>query len=107
MKPITTRSGSIAANACCSRRCASAATDELIVTDGFSCREMIRQETERRALHFAEVLQMALHEGPDGPRDGLPEARYTKVERTAALPLTIVAAGLAAVAGVWYATRTA
>ena len=32
----------------------------LIVTDGFSCREMIAQETDRRAVHFAQVLQMAL-----------------------------------------------
>jgi Fe-S oxidoreductase len=85
----------------------SAARDTLIVTDGFSCREMIRQETGRRALHFTEVLQMALREGPDGPRDGLPETRYAVVERTPAVPLTIIAAGVAAIAGLWYATRTA
>src|SRR5438067_1782584 len=42
-------------------------------TDGFSCREMIRQETDRRALHFAQVLQMGLHEGPAGPQNGRPK----------------------------------
>ena len=47
--------------------------DELIVTDGFSCREMIRQETDRHAVHFAQVLQMAIKEGPNGPSGPLPE----------------------------------
>jgi Fe-S oxidoreductase len=34
--------------------------DTLIVSDGFSCREQILQGTGRRALHLAEVLQLAL-----------------------------------------------
>ena len=34
--------------------------DWLIIADGFSCREQIAQGTPRRALHLAEVLQMAL-----------------------------------------------
>ncbi|HKW81376.1 MAG TPA: FAD-linked oxidase C-terminal domain-containing protein [Casimicrobiaceae bacterium] len=38
----------------------AAATDSLIVADGFSCREQIAQCTGRRALHLAEVLHMAL-----------------------------------------------
>ena len=37
----------------------SAAAETLIVTDGFSCREQIAQNTPRRALHFAEVLSTA------------------------------------------------
>ncbi len=37
-----------------------AASDSLIVADGFSCREQIVQATGRRALHLAEVLKMAL-----------------------------------------------
>ena len=40
-----------------------APTDWLIVADGFSCREQIAQETDRHALHLAEVLQMALQRG--------------------------------------------
>jgi len=35
--------------------------DDLVISDGFSCREMIEQETGRRPLHFAQVLQMASH----------------------------------------------
>jgi len=34
--------------------------DWLIIADGFSCREQIAQGSDRRALHLAEVLQMAL-----------------------------------------------
>src|SRR5262249_24886047 len=44
-----------------------APNDTLIVTDGFSCREQIAQGSDRRALHLAQVLQMALREGPSGP----------------------------------------
>ena len=35
------------------------AADTLIVTDGFSCREQIRQATGRKALHLAEALDLA------------------------------------------------
>jgi len=48
-----------------------APTDWLIVADGFSCREQIAQETDRHALHLAEVLQMALHEAAETP-EGFP-----------------------------------
>ncbi len=46
----------------------NAAPDTLIVTDGFSCREQILQNTGRRAMHLAEVLKMALpgRDSPDG-----------------------------------------
>jgi len=39
----------------------SADMETLIIADGFSCREQITQETDRRALHLAEVIQMAMH----------------------------------------------
>jgi len=48
-----------------------APTDWLVVADGFSCREQIAQETDRHALHLAEVLQMALHEATESP-EGIP-----------------------------------
>ncbi len=48
-----------------------APTDWLIVADGFSCREQIAQETDRHALHLAEVLQMALREAA-ATREGFP-----------------------------------
>jgi Fe-S oxidoreductase len=37
----------------------NAPKDALINADGFSCREQIAQGTRRRALHLAQVLQMA------------------------------------------------
>jgi FAD/FMN-containing dehydrogenase/Fe-S oxidoreductase len=43
----------------------SAPKDWLIIADGFSCREQIAQLTDRRALHLAEVLQMALNPTAD------------------------------------------
>jgi hypothetical protein len=45
----------------------AADADALIVTDGFSCREQIARLTDRRALHLAQVLQLALHDGPNVP----------------------------------------
>jgi hypothetical protein len=50
--------------------------DTLIIADGFSCREQIGGLTDRGALHLAQVLQMALHEGPQGPGGELPEDEY-------------------------------
>ncbi|MDN5850202.1 MAG: FAD-binding oxidoreductase [Nitrococcus sp.] len=77
-------------------RAASAAT--LIIANGFSCREQIAQTTNRRALHIAQVLQMALHGGPQGP---LPEAEVgrrraaaqSKSNRNTAAALGALAAG--------------
>lgn len=40
----------------------NAAADTLIITDGFSCYQQIEGLTGRRALHIAEVLQMAIRE---------------------------------------------
>jgi Fe-S oxidoreductase len=38
----------------------AAASDELVITGGFSCREQIEQGTERTVLHPAEVLARAI-----------------------------------------------
>jgi len=40
-----------------------ASPESLIIADGFSCREQIAQCTDRRALHLAEVIQMAAQNG--------------------------------------------
>jgi hypothetical protein len=37
-----------------------AGEDELVIADGFSCREQIAQRTSRRALHVAQVVRLAL-----------------------------------------------
>jgi FAD/FMN-containing dehydrogenase/Fe-S oxidoreductase len=36
-----------------------ASPESLVIADGFSCREQVAQCTNRRALHLAEVIQMA------------------------------------------------
>lgn len=40
----------------------NAATDMLLIADGFSCREQIAQTAGREALHLAQVLRLALHQ---------------------------------------------
>jgi hypothetical protein len=73
-----------------------AADDELILTDGFSCREQISQCTDRQALHLAQVIQLAKRDGTGGPRDGRPEADLIHTRRSdrrrAALELAACAA---------------
>jgi len=49
--------------------------ETLIVANGFSCREQIAQDTERQALHLAEVIKLAMDEGSDAARGGKPEER--------------------------------
>jgi FAD/FMN-containing dehydrogenase/Fe-S oxidoreductase len=41
-----------------------AGAETLVITDGFSCREQITQNTLRRPLHIAEVVQMAIRGRP-------------------------------------------
>ena len=53
-----------------------AASDTLIIANGFSCQEQIAQTTERRALHLAQVIQMAMHERGSGLAEEYPEAGY-------------------------------
>ncbi|HEU4875613.1 MAG TPA: FAD-linked oxidase C-terminal domain-containing protein [Pyrinomonadaceae bacterium] len=43
--------------------------DTLIIADGFSCREQIAQTTKRRALHSAEVIQMAINSATNDLKD--------------------------------------
>jgi Fe-S oxidoreductase len=76
--------------------------DALIVADGFSCRTQIAQATDRRALHFADLLDLAGREGAAGPAGDYPERRYVPEReglsaRTSILVLAL-AAGVAAAA---------
>lgn len=52
-----------------------ASDQTIIIADGFSCREQIEQETDRKGLHLAQVLQMALHE-KESSDVSLPERKY-------------------------------
>ena len=43
-----------------------ASKNTLIIADGFSCREQIKSATERRGIHLAQVIKMALDGAPTG-----------------------------------------
>ncbi len=45
----------------------------IVMSDGFSCKEQIEQDTDRHALHTAEVLALAQRHGPHGLRNAYPE----------------------------------
>ncbi|MBW3551594.1 MAG: 4Fe-4S dicluster domain-containing protein, partial [Proteobacteria bacterium] len=46
----------------------AASGDTLLIANGFSCREQIRQCTGRQPLDLAEVLRMSLHDAPPARR---------------------------------------
>jgi Fe-S oxidoreductase len=48
-------------------RVRAASPHTLIVTDGFSCRSQIEHGSARSALHLAQVIEMALRDGPKAP----------------------------------------
>jgi Fe-S oxidoreductase len=75
----------------------SAPRDTLILADGFSCKEQIAQGTDRRAIHLAEAMAMALRHGPEGPAGELPE-RGAIHERVAAQERSMRRAGGAVLA---------
>ncbi len=77
-----------------------APADWLIIADGFSCREQIAQGTERRALHIAEILQMALNNEstdansfPESSRVSHHQAAVRNSMKRASLGLGALAAG--------------
>jgi FAD/FMN-containing dehydrogenase/Fe-S oxidoreductase len=79
----------------------SAPKDELVLADGFSCRTQIAGATPRRALHLADVLEMAAREGVRGPSGDYPERGYVPEyggapSPQAALAVAGVAVGLGA-----------
>ncbi len=56
-----------------------AATSTVLMTDGFSCKSQIEELSRRRALHLAQLLRMAIDDGPNGPADDPPEREYPDV----------------------------
>ncbi len=82
----------------------------LVMADGFSCKEQIAQDTPRRALHLAEVMQIALRNGKGGPSDMYPEDVIVK-PRIEAQRRSMRRAGIAtgaAIAGgavLWWALK--
>ena len=60
-----------------------AARDEIIIADGFSCQEQIQQQTDRTALHVAQVLRLPARRGEalagETPEAAIVSARRTRV----------------------------
>jgi FAD/FMN-containing dehydrogenase/Fe-S oxidoreductase len=83
--------------------------DALVIADGFSCRSQIEHATRRKALHFAEVLQMGLREGGHGPARDYPERGYTQMPAQmspqAALAGALVAAAAVVGLALWLVPR--
>ncbi|HET9752418.1 MAG TPA: hypothetical protein VFP52_05635, partial [Myxococcales bacterium] len=73
-----------------------AGAEALIVADGFSCQGQIETQG-RKALHVAQVLQMAIRERRPQPRESRIAARRLRARRTLRRA-TLLAAGVAAVA---------
>jgi FAD/FMN-containing dehydrogenase/Fe-S oxidoreductase len=70
----------------------------LVIANGFSCREQISQATDRRALHLAQVIQLA----SDGhPAEEYPErlAVGTREAESAAAPESLLGMGRQALGG--------
>ncbi len=75
--------------------------DWLILADGFSCREQIAQGSPRRALHLAEVLQMALNHASSSASESSPypeSGRARRHQAEVSRSMNLAGAGLAALA---------
>jgi Fe-S oxidoreductase len=70
-----------------------AAKDTIVIADGFSCREQIKSSTDRRALHLAQVIKMAIDDY--SPVD-YPERQYIRQRSTLGTKPLLAAAGLTA-----------
>ena len=91
-----------------------AGEETLLIADGFSCKTQIEQLSERRALHTAQVIAMALDHGSQGVTGPHPEDAYPDLIqngdgrlREAAFVGGAVAAGLGVAAAVTGMRRTA
>ncbi len=56
-----------------------ASEDTLVIADGFSCKTQVEQMTERRPLHTAQVIKMAIEHGAEGVPGSEPEQAYPDV----------------------------
>src|SRR5215216_2615851 len=82
--------------------------DTILIADGFSCKTQVEHATERRALHTAQVIKMALDHGENGPEGDYPERRYPDVILDDGKGLKLGAAaigGTAAAALLWRLRR--
>lgn len=86
-------------------RVREAAKGTLIIADGFSCREQIAQQTNRRPLHLAEVIELALQHASSARKermdDHASQVQNREEFRPAPIQSTVMKLGIgAALAGV-------
>jgi Fe-S oxidoreductase len=87
--------------------------DVLVIADGFSCREQIEHGTGRRALHLAEVIQLAARAEAEPMERGHPGvsriAEGAPVLSKRTVRAALIAGGVLAAAGglLWLARRRA
>ena len=74
----------------------AAEKDTLIVSDGFSCKTQIEHATDRRALHTAQIIRMAMDHGSSGSAGDYPERDYPDVAPDSGHKPAIKAAAAAA-----------
>jgi Fe-S oxidoreductase len=78
----------------------AARDDTVLIADGFSCRSQIAQLTDRRPLHLAQVLRLAVRDGAAGPAGRRPEEEPERSSsdgtRSSRVPVAVGAAALAA-----------
>jgi FAD/FMN-containing dehydrogenase/Fe-S oxidoreductase len=81
-----------------------AASETVIIADGFSCREQIAQATHRKALHLAEVIRMGMAgTAPAVPRS-YPESAFSQPAARVSPGSLALAAGMLG-AGLWALIR--
>jgi Fe-S oxidoreductase len=69
--------------------------DALVIADGFSCRQQIRQLTPRNAVHMVKVLEMSLEQTQSlAERESSELQRPVRRKVRAALPVAIGVAAL-------------
>ena len=89
-----------------------AEADTIVLADGFSCKTQVAQGTDRRPLHTAQVIKMALDHGTGGtPRSENPETHYPDITLDGPSPdlktVALVGGALAGGALLWRFLRKA
>lgn len=83
----------------------NAGKDTIIIADGFSCREQIEQLTDRKGMHLAQVLQMAMEEKGRDRSFNMPEREYVDARRLKSrnsMGKTLLALGIIATSVLFY-----
>jgi Fe-S oxidoreductase len=74
----------------------------IVMADGFSCKEQIAQETNRHALHLAEVLKLGLENGRASQDPMYPEKQFVE-PRKLAQKKSMVRAGIVTLSAIGFA----